>query len=165
MTFNEWLGQLDALTVGQHLANWSTASRTVQGSKMLRLYPPSLHFAGEPVDSSRSLRVWQRPSSADPTIKPVMFRVREVNREQRVMTSTFLGWVAYQLSSHRLSVCADPRTQKHLETFRLRGEGLNNITVTKSCTSCVLNSIHVQVHGRISVSQSCYKFTNNLSIT
>lgn len=64
---------------------------------------PNLHFSGKLLGCIWSLkRHSQRPSSANPTIKPVMFRVREVNREQHVMTSTFLGWVAYQLSSHRL---------------------------------------------------------------
>ncbi len=123
---------------------------------MLRLYAPNLHFAGELVDSIWSLRVWQRPSSADPTIKPVMFRVREVNRVRRIMTSTFLGWVAYQLSSHRLSALTrSPETPGNLLS---EVEGLNNITFTKSCMSCVLNTVHYYssgCFGAISVSECC----------
>lgn len=70
-----------------------------------------------PESPLRPPRVWQRPSSADPTIKLVMFRVREVNRELHVMTSTFLDWVAYQLSSHGLP--APPRPTNTWKTFGL----------------------------------------------
>lgn len=49
------------------------------------------------------LRGWQRPSSGDATIKPVMLGVREVKRKQRVMTCTFQDWKAFQLSCYQLS--------------------------------------------------------------
>lgn len=136
---------------------------TVYSRKMLRLYGPNLHFAGEPLDSIWSLRVWQSPSSTDPTVKPVMFRVREVNREQHVMTSTFLGWVAYQLSSHWLSALTQsPETPGNLLS---KSADLNNITITKSTTSCVLNTLHNCSSWAISVSECWYKSTNNLSTT
>lgn len=93
---------------------------------MLRLYASNLHVAGEPLDSIWPLRVLQRPCSGDPTIKPLMLRVKEVKREQHVMTSTFLDWVAFQLSSHQLSsLTHSPETPGNLLS---KGEGPNNTT-------------------------------------
>lgn len=78
-----------------------------------------------------------------------MFRVREVNREQHIMTSTFLGWVAYQLSSHWLSALTySPETPGNLLS---EGEGPNNMTITKYSTSCTPSII--TVHGQL-VTQS-----------
>lgn len=73
-----------------------------------------------------SLRGWQRPSSGDATIKPVMLGVREVKRKQRVMTCTFQDWKAFQLSSYQLSAltCSPPPPKKkktHLKNIWLRG--------------------------------------------
>lgn len=65
-----------------------------------------------------SLRGWQRPSSGDATIKPVMLGVREVKRKQRVMTCTFQDWKAFQLSSYQLSALTCSPPQKKTPTWK-----------------------------------------------
>lgn len=96
--------------------------------------------------------VWQKPTSGDPTIKPVRLQVKEVKRERHVMTSTFPDWVAFQPSCHQLSALThSPETPVNLLS---EGEGPNNVS-----PSIVL------VCGVIGVSKSWYKITNNLSVT
>lgn len=99
----------------------------------------------------RSPMVWQRPTSGHATINPVMLRVREVKHKQHVMTSTFLDWVAFQLSSHQSS----PLTH--------RAETPGNLLFEGGGRSNTTHSWHVKHHPFlkfISESESWYKFTN-----